>query len=427
MRNGTRCVRAALALAVLAGLTAAGRGQENGKDPAGSCAVCHGQEATRHAAGVHAGSGVTCTTCHGGDASLGTRAACVDGPSFKGVPRGRDAVELCGGCHGDPDAMFRFGLPTDQLLLYRRSHHGKRLYETGDANVPTCVTCHAAHDVRPVGDPESPAYRTRVPATCAACHADPERMAPYKLPTDVFEKYSKSAHGRGLIEGRHLRLPHCGDCHSSHGARPAGVKEVADMCGHCHVAAREHFKRSPHFRAAEAGKMEECTSCHGHHEIEPVGDFLADGWEPRGCSGCHEPGSAVPEGAAAAAAMSSSMDRLRRRIVAAADEIEHARGLGIVVASEEGFLNEARHALVMAGPVGHAASPEEFSLLAAKGEGIATKVSESLAVKVRRIRDRRLIATAFFAIVVAVAGAMLLKIARLRRRGAAVPAPGEGP
>ncbi len=391
-----------------------------------ACAVCHGKEAALHVTGVHADAGVGCVTCHGGDPSIGTRAACIDNPAFKGVPRGKAVVELCGNCHSDPDAMFRYGLPTGQLAYYQRSPHGKALMEKGDKNVPTCIDCHRAHDVRSKTDPESPTYRARVPVTCSRCHADVERMKPYKLTADVFEKYSKSVHGKGLLSGKQLRLPNCSDCHSAHGARPAGVTEVADVCGQCHVAARDYFRRSPHFAAATAGKMQECTSCHRYHDIEETSDVVTEGWKPLACAQCHEVNGKSDKGAMAAHAMADLMSGLRNRVSETTDRITDARSKGIVVRAEETYINDARHSLVMAGPVGHAASVDEFKALVAKADGVVTKVDESLSVKLRNIRDRRILAAIVFSAIGILVAALYVHVRRLSRLRVAADTPAEG-
>lgn len=380
-----------------------------------SCATCHGKEALLHVAGIHDEAGIGCVACHGGDPSLTSRAACIDNPAFKGVPKGKAAVELCGSCHSDPDAMFRFGLPTDQLAAYKRSHHGKGLFERGDKNVPTCVTCHGAHDVRSKTDPESPSYRSKVPDTCASCHGNAERMKPYKLPADVFDKYAKSVHGKGLLSGKQLRLPNCSDCHSAHGARPAGVNEVSDVCGQCHTATREYFKRSPHFAAAAGGKMQECTSCHRYHDIDEVPDFVSEGWRPMGCAECHPAGAQNDRGAVAAKHMADTMSRVHQRVADTAARIDEARAQGIVVRTEETYLNDARHSLVMAGPVGHAASAEEFDVLAQKAEGVVAKVEETLAVKLRQVRDRRIIATVVVGLIALLGGVFVAYVRRSAR------------
>jgi hypothetical protein len=390
-----------------------------------SCATCHGKEAGLHAAGIHSEAGVGCVACHGGDPSLMSRAACIDHPGVRGVPKGKAVVELCGSCHSDPDSMFRFGLPTDQLAAYRRSEHGKALLERGDANAPTCVDCHASHDVRSKHDPESPSYRARVPGTCARCHGDAERMKPYDLAADVFDKYARSVHGAGLLSGKQLRLPNCSDCHSAHGARPAGVTEVADVCGQCHTASREHFKRSPHFAAAKAGKMEECTSCHRYHDIEEVPDFVAAGWRPLACDECHKPGAAGDEGSVVAKQMADLMNGLRDRVAETAAKIDEARTKGIIVRAEETFLNDARHSLVMAGPIGHAASIDEFRALAQKADGVVAKVEETLSVKLRNVRDRRIVAAVVAGIIGVLIAVMFVRIGRLSRMRGRVEEAGE--
>jgi predicted CXXCH cytochrome family protein len=99
-------------------LVAHGEGQGIAFDQQ-TCVTCHGKEALQFRKSVHASIGLLCADCHGGDASLKTREACVDHPSFRGVPRGKDITDRCGTCHADAERMRQFGLSTDQLKIFK--------------------------------------------------------------------------------------------------------------------------------------------------------------------------------------------------------------------------------------------------------------------------------------------------------------------
>jgi Cytochrome c7 and related cytochrome c len=103
-----------------------------------ACVTCHsslpgkfGEPVILWKTSIHAGNGVFCHECHGGDPKDMANAM---NPSrgFKGVPRETAIPETCGRCH--------VGVLKDFL----GSAHGKRLGNGG----PTCVTCHGNHAVK---------------------------------------------------------------------------------------------------------------------------------------------------------------------------------------------------------------------------------------------------------------------------------------
>src|ERR1051325_4367258 len=149
----------------------------------------------------------------------------------------------------------------DQFAEYQTSVHGMRGAK-GDENVATCTSCHSVHDIRPVHDPKSPVYPTQVAATCAKCHADPMRMAPYKIPTDQYDKFTKSVHGNALLVSHDLAAPACNDCHGNHGARPPGVDSVPSICAQCHRQERDLFAKSPHAKPFQDLGLAGCVVCH---------------------------------------------------------------------------------------------------------------------------------------------------------------------
>lgn len=103
-----------------------------------TCVQCHGSLPGRYGepvllwkTSVHAGNGVYCHECHGGDPKDMTNAM---NPSrgFKGVPKQTAIPETCGRCH------------VGVLKDFMGSAHGKKLGNGG----PTCVTCHGNHAIK---------------------------------------------------------------------------------------------------------------------------------------------------------------------------------------------------------------------------------------------------------------------------------------
>jgi len=101
------------------------------------CIQCHpglpekySQPVTLWRGSIHAESGVTCHSCHGGDPNDMANAMSPE-RGFLGVPKGKEIPPFCGRCH--------IGVLKD----YMASAHGMALGKNG----PTCVTCHGSHAI----------------------------------------------------------------------------------------------------------------------------------------------------------------------------------------------------------------------------------------------------------------------------------------
>lgn len=139
---------------------------------ASQCAACHARLAESSGAGhgfaawrgsPHAGAGVGCEACHGGNAAAADRET-----AHRGIRRSSDhgspvyftrVPETCGRCHAA------------ELAYFRSSIHYARL--KSDGRGPNCVTCHGSMATSLL----SPEQMLR---TCSACHvrdgiAPPER------------------------------------------------------------------------------------------------------------------------------------------------------------------------------------------------------------------------------------------------------------
>jgi predicted CXXCH cytochrome family protein len=196
----------------------------------------------------------------------------------------------CGVCH--PEERVKFA----------NSRHA--------SEAVTCVSCHGgdatsvdqarAHGRNFRGRPS----RRDIPALCASCHADEDRMRAYNLPVDQYALYQTSGHGRRLARGD-ARVAVCSDCHGAHdilaAADPASrvyVVNIPRTCGECHgkaalMKATPHkgqvygeYMGSVHAKALyDRGNLKapNCTSCHGVHGAAPpaVGDV------DKVCGQCH--------------------------------------------------------------------------------------------------------------------------------------------
>lgn len=255
-------------------------------DSSYGCTACHADKRRAFLLGVHADRDIRCDKCHGGDPSSFTRPRAHRAP-FVGKPTKLQTIQICSQCHADPNAMRQYGLPSGQLAELRSSRHGQLLLVRRDTNAPTCTDCHDAHTILPPSDARSNVHPLNIPATCARCHSDSLLMRRYDIPWNQYDEYRASAHGVGLFEQENLAAPTCVSCHGSHSALPPGVTEVANVCGQCHVLARQALFDGAHGNAARSGKLRGCLGCHANHSTEPIpSDSLAET-----CLKCHEGGS----------------------------------------------------------------------------------------------------------------------------------------
>lgn len=296
MQSKSPALRVSQWLAIAAGLLLAVAAHSQTKN---SCLECHsiltdnlGVTEEKFSQDIHAQKGLTCASCHGGDATnddpevaMGKKAG------FKGKITRAQIPQVCGSCHSDPAVMRKYnpGLRTDQLSQYHTSVHGK-LLASGDTKVAVCVDCHSVHDIRPPNDPRSTVYPLNVPATCSRCHSDTERMKEYKIPTNQFAEYKKSVHHEALTVRGDMSAPTCVTCHGNHGATPPGASSVAAVCSTCHVFQAQLFDSSPHKAAFASAGLPGCVTCHSNHGILHPTDSLIGTDDKAVCGQCHTEG-----------------------------------------------------------------------------------------------------------------------------------------
>lgn len=340
---------------------------------------------------VHAKAGFTCVFCHGGDARQEDQEKAHDpAKGFIGKPKPQQIPELCGKCHSDAALMKQYdpSQRVDQLTEYRTSGHGKALAK-GDTTVAECATCHGAHGIQPVKDSRSPVSPTKVAQTCNHCHGNAALMAAHKLPSDPYEKWSRSVHYRARVEKADLSAPTCNSCHGNHGAAPPQVGSVANVCGTCHVTFADQFKLSPHWEPFQDMGLPGCVACHENHEIvKPSEAFLAEGEQSK-CSSCHEAGS---PGARAAAAMRADLVGLDGEIRRASQLVDRAEEAGMEVSKVRFDLVSATNALTKARSEVHLFRPSAVHGAVAEGLAVARKAAAGgeARLKERDFRQRGL-------------------------------------
>lgn len=246
-----------------------------------SCAACHSDEQKAYDNGLHAKAraagdqqAARCVDCHGDIHEILPASDPASKVSHKNI------AATCGSCHGRQSVMQQAGETTQPFTSYEDSVHAK-LVAAGNQKAAVCSDCHGTHDMRRVSDPESPVYKSSVPATCAKCHQAQSA------------EFMKSIHGQAIAKGN-LHAPVCTDCHSSHMIKdpkdPTSTVSAENLatntCAQCHenvkmsrefgiVGGREtSYLASYHGLATARGSKiaANCASCHGVHNILPSRD-----------------------------------------------------------------------------------------------------------------------------------------------------------
>jgi predicted CXXCH cytochrome family protein len=201
------------------------------------------------------------------------------------------AQEACGTCHPENRVSFEESIHAVEGVSCTDCHGG-------DPSVREVKLAHG-------GEFRSLSDRREVPAMCAGCHSDLDRMRAYNLPVDQYAIYLTSQHGKAL-EGGETRAAICTDCHGIHDiGRPrdpsssSNGRNIPKTCGQCHgdEALMQEFGLDPDvvedYRSSIHGRLllEEgssaapnCTSCHGVHGATPPGVGDVD----KVCGACHE-------------------------------------------------------------------------------------------------------------------------------------------
>lgn len=144
------------------------------------------------------------TLAQGKDARV---AVCVDCHGVHDILPGREPAsrthplnvpDTCSRCHADEALMGDYDLSVAVVDEYRRSVHGRLLFEQQDTGAPTCATCHGNHAAIPPGF-------SSVGAVCGRCHLHATANFATSVHAEQEEhKGCVQCHGGG--EGRHFHL-----------------------------------------------------------------------------------------------------------------------------------------------------------------------------------------------------------------------------
>jgi len=175
-----------------------------------------------------------CISCHGVH-GIRTPDSPLSPVYASNVPR------TCGKCHANAAYMKGYTLPdgktplpTDQLVRWKQSVHGKAMLEKGDLAAPVCNDCHGNHA-------SMPPATAHVAQVCRNCHVNNGELFDGSSHKQAFEK-----HG----------WPECETCHGKHEIHRLTDKALEPspeaLCYSCHAKfgkpecneAVDHFRKT---------------------------------------------------------------------------------------------------------------------------------------------------------------------------------------
>lgn len=257
---------------------------------------------------IHFKMNITCSGCHGGDATTDDdEIAMSEEKGFIGVPDRKVRYKVCINCHSNEKKMKRYGsnLAVDQYSKLENSVH----FQPSNNNqgpIADCITCHSVHDIKSVDDPKSKVYPTRIVNLCGSCHSNANYMKNYNasLPVDQVIKYRTSIHGKLNANGD-PNTAECASCHGHHDIYSVNdsrsqvyATNIPIVCANCHsnsnlmskynlpVDQYDSYIGSVHGIALLEKKdisAPSCNDCHGNHGAVPPGVESIS----KVCGSCH--------------------------------------------------------------------------------------------------------------------------------------------
>lgn len=233
-----------------------------------------------------------CTDCHG---THDVKKA--SDPTSKVYPL--NVPELCASCHADGKYMETYGIPTDQLDVYKGSVHGEALLLGKDMRAPNCASCHGSHDAQP------PTSATVVDV-CGKCHTATQAL------------YDQSRHAE-VSNG-----PKCWTCHGTHDVvKPSEAR---------------FFHPTP--------PQIDCATCHNlaDRSLKLNADKFQND-DDRRCDTCHHPDSLLYS---QAQGLKGALDKAATAYDEAVAKINEAALAGMIVADADVTVTQSKTALIQA-------------------------------------------------------------------------------
>jgi hypothetical protein len=123
---------------------------------------------------------------------------------------------------------------------------------------------------------------------------------------------------------------------------------------------------------------------------------------------CHQT-DPPDSGFAAAVKMDESIRELTDEIDDITDALAESQAKGLFIGAEKNYVEEAHRILIQTGPMTHAADPALLAEALREGRAMIQETDESLDVKVRQLRDRRIVTSIVFVFLLFVIGLLLVK------------------
>ena len=316
----------------------------------------------------------TCAGCHGKHQILPASDPAAP-TAVMNVPM------LCGSCHQEGTPVTQtHEISQDRILEhYSMSIHGEGLFRQGLTVTAVCTSCHTAHDIRSHTDPKSSIHANNVGKTCESCHGQIEsvhrkviegrlwREQPDKIPTCVdchapheirrvfypdglADKDCLTCHGQQDLtmtrDGETVSLfieehafndsahsdTSCAQCHTGvtvSQERACETIENAVDCSICHAEQVTEYEASTHgtLHAENDPDAPSCQDCHAKHATLGADSPESPTYAlnvPTLCGDCHRVGEQ------AATRIDAKVDD----IVGSYEDSVHGRGLlksGLVV------------------------------------------------------------------------------------------------
>ncbi len=345
------------------------------------CGECHKSQKVAHNDSLHGAAAArgdaqapNCADCHGKHDVL----SASDPDATTAV---MNVPLLCGSCHREGSPVSRTHEISQERVLenYSMSIHGEGLFRQGLTVTAVCTSCHTAHDILPHTDVRSSIHADNVAETCTSCHGQIEQVHrkvieghlwiedPGKIPTCVdchapheirrvfypdglANKDCLTCHGESALtmtrDGVSVSLyvdeqlfnssehagTACAQCHTdvtvSMERACATVQSPVD-CGICHAEQVTEYQGSTHgtLYAASDPDAPSCQDCHAKHATLDK-ELPTSPTYPRNvpllCGGCHRVGEQA----------ATRIDAEVEDIVGSYEDSVHGRGLinsGLVV------------------------------------------------------------------------------------------------
>jgi cytochrome b subunit of formate dehydrogenase len=169
-----------------------------------------------------------CSDCHGGHQAMKASSPNSRTNHF-------NISETCGQCHGEIEETFAGSI------------HGVALAD-GNADSPTCTTCHSEHAIADHTDADAPVAPLNVSEqVCRPCHESYKLSAKYGFASDRPSSFGDSYHGLATRFGSD-ESANCASCHGVHDILPSTDERskvhpanLQSTCGTCHPGATANF------------------------------------------------------------------------------------------------------------------------------------------------------------------------------------------